>query len=586
MIRWRYIVTRLVLLLAVLVLLRLGLGPAARFVTVKGLQSATGAKVEISGAEVGLFPPRVRYQDFRVADPRDGKEYRDALRAANIELELDGQAMLHRRWVARNGRITGLQIGSRRETSGQFVVEDEDKQAHSASDKSGRLTGLLQGLSDRVKEQLSQSADGLETVRRSREIKQRWATEYDRLVARSQSLESKIRESKEAAKTIENPLRDWDNIRQTMSLANETRAELQAVLTAIDAIPRQFQADLLSLEQAKQTDINKIDAYVPGDLSQSQNMGVDLVADAVEQQIATIRDYWEGGRTIAGYTVVAPENERKRGVDFELLGENRRPEVLVRRCEIQGLMRAKGEAYSLTGTVENLTPSPERLDQPLRAQLTLEGPHLVRVDYVRDRRDGNDIDRLTLHWPQDDAEGMTLGDDGRSRIVVNGGRREVWVQMRSEGDQIQGRFVTKQTGVHVGLDVNEQLAELPGTKTLQESLRNIDEITIDAGFQGTWENLSMNLNSNLGKRLKEATQQAMREQIAASKQEMKRRVEDTFAEERTQLTSWFNQQSAKVTSLTAEADALIKTVGRGMIDDVESSEVTIGRLNQFLKGRF
>ncbi|MEO1614365.1 MAG: TIGR03545 family protein [Planctomycetota bacterium] len=586
MIRWRYLVTRLILILAVLVLLRLGLGPAARYVTVKGLQSATGSKVDIGAADVGLFPPRIRYQDFQVADPRDGKEMRDAFRAATIELELDGQAMLHRRWVASNGRISGLQIGSRRDESGHFEPVDEDEEAYSLSDKPGQLSGMLSGITDRVEEQLEQTAEGLETVRRSREIKTRWEREYERLVKQAKSLEQKIRESKDSAKTIENPLRDWDNIGRTISLANESRTELQAVLTAIESIPGQFRADLMTLKTAKQADLDKVDAYIPGDLSQSQNMGVDLVADAVQKQIATIREYWEGGRTIAGYTVVAPENERKRGIDIDLVGDAKRPDVLVRRCEVQGLMRAGGDAYSLTGTVENLTPSPERLDQPLRAQLTLDGPKIVRVDYVRDRRGGSDIDRLTLHWPQSDAEDMDLGDDGNTRLSISGGKREIWVQMRSEGDQVQGRFVSKQTGVRIGLDVNSQFADLPATRTLRNRLSEVDGITIDAGFQGTWDDLSMNLNSNLGKLLKDATREALDEQIAVSKAKMRRKVEDTFATEHAKLLTWFNEQTSEVESLTAKADEVLQGMGRKLIDGVPSSEVTIGRMNKFLNGRF
>ena len=69
MIRWRFVLTRLIVVVAVLALLSLGLGPVASYVTVRGLESATGAKVEIAKTRVGLFPPRIQYVDFAVADP-------------------------------------------------------------------------------------------------------------------------------------------------------------------------------------------------------------------------------------------------------------------------------------------------------------------------------------------------------------------------------------------------------------------------------------------------------------------------------------------------------------------------------------
>ena len=75
MIRWRFLVTRLLIVAVVLVLILIGLKPVAHFVTVNSLQKATGAKVEIGDTSVGLFPPKITYRDFRIADPRAEKEY-------------------------------------------------------------------------------------------------------------------------------------------------------------------------------------------------------------------------------------------------------------------------------------------------------------------------------------------------------------------------------------------------------------------------------------------------------------------------------------------------------------------------------
>ncbi|QEF96802.1 hypothetical protein Mal15_08320 [Stieleria maiorica] len=585
MIRWRFVVTRLLIVAAVLVLFGVGMGPVAKYVTVQGLQAATGAKVEIGAAHVKLFPPTIRYEDFHVADPRDAKAMRDAFRADTIELALDGDAILHRRWVAREGSITGLQIGAKRDTSGHLDQPQEDA-SPSMSDKPGVLAGLLGGITDQLGDQAEQAAKDLETVRRSEAIKTRWEREYDSLAKRAAALEQKVRDFKSNARDIDNPLRDWDKIGKTVSLADETRAELKSILAALDAVPDQFRADVASLQQAKQIDLDRIDQYIPGDLNESQNFGIDLISQAVQNQIATIRDYWEGGRTLANYTIVAPETERGRGIDIDLLGTTRQPSILVRRLKVQGLMRADGNAYSMTGTVENLTPDPQLLAEPLRAQLQLEGPQVVNVDYIRDRRNHSDIDRLTLHWPQSDASDVRLGDDGRAMVTLSGGRREVWVQMRSEGDQVQGRLVSKQTGVRLELDVDSKYESLSATQALRESLAAVDTVTIDAGFEGRWERLTMNMDTNLGDILRDAADTAIKQQLAASKQQMKQKLQQTFDQEQAKLVGWFNQQQVAAQSLTAKADGLLEDLGKQLLDGVDSSEVTIGRMNDFLKGRF
>ncbi|MEM9645698.1 MAG: TIGR03545 family protein, partial [Planctomycetota bacterium] len=136
MIRWNFVFTRLIIVVLILVLMRWGLGPVAGFVTVRGLESATGARVEIAKTKIGLFPPRVQYFDVAVADPRDDKAFSNAFEADCIDLVIDGDALMHRRFVVSDGRVTGVKIGGQRDASGHYerVVEPESASGPSVLD--------------------------------------------------------------------------------------------------------------------------------------------------------------------------------------------------------------------------------------------------------------------------------------------------------------------------------------------------------------------------------------------------------------------------------------------------------------------
>ena len=159
MIRWRFILTRIVVIAAIIILLRWGLGPVANYVTIRGLESVTGAKVEIAKTRVGLFPPSVQYVDFCVADPRDEKELRDAFRADSIELKLDGDAILHRRWIANEGKIAGLKVGALRESSGHLERLDDHSPSNDGPSMLSRLVGAA---GDKLSDEASDVVDGLE----------------------------------------------------------------------------------------------------------------------------------------------------------------------------------------------------------------------------------------------------------------------------------------------------------------------------------------------------------------------------------------------------------------------------------------
>ena len=583
MIRWRFVITRLIIIIAVIVLLRCGLGPVASYVTVRGLESVTGAKVDIAKTRVGLFPPRIQFIDVAVADPRDDKEMRDAFRAETIDLVIDGDALLHRRWVASDGRITGIQIGSQRELSGHIVHLD-DQEPESASDSPTMLSRLLRAATDEVSDQANAIVDDLETVRLSKEIRIRWEDEYKSLVVRARNLEKQIRTVRDQARGIDNPLRDWPELERTLAQAREARNELMSVRQAIDSLPERLQADLARLDQAKQIDLAKVDKYVPGDLSQPSEFGIDMVTEAIRTQIQQVRGYLEGGRTLANYTIVAPKNSRVRGVNHDLVGMHR-PNLMVRRCEVGGLMRADGNTYAMTGIVENLTPTPDLLAEPTRARLRLEGPEILRVEYVRDRRKGSDVDLLTLHWPQTDASPMRFGNDHDAGISVEGGQRELWVQIRSEGDQLQGRLVSKQTGLKMNLSLAPKYADTAAAKSLQSSLAAVDQIEIDASFEGTWKDMDLDLNTNLGQIFHRATQDAIAGQIRVSREKLTAKVDKAHLEQTLALRQWLGSQQSEARSLLASADESIEEMSQKVLNEVGDADAYLGKLRSAIRGR-
>lgn len=583
MIRWRFLITRLLVVVVVLLLVSMGLAPVVRYVTVKGLQTATGAKVDIADADVTLFPPSIRYEFVQIADPRDGKEMRDAIRADAIELSLDNAALLRRRWVVESGRIVGLQIGADRKESGHFEANPEEQEAAPQQRGNGILSKMLSGLTNNLEDQATEAVANLETARRAEEIKVRYRQQYEQLIRQAKDLETRVRAFRDSVEGIENPLRDWENLERSMATANEARAEWKSIMAKIDALPEQFKADIAALDDARQADLRRVDQFVPGNLEDSKNFGVDLITASVKSQLEKIQQYCQTGRTLANYTVVAPEGERQRGVDIDLSGGARQPQLLVKRCEVSGLMRDDGNAYTMTGVVENMTNQPELLEQPLRAQLQLEGPQFLKVDYVRDRRNDSDVDLVTLHWPATDVPETSLGKDADAMVFLAGGTREVWVQLRTEGDAVSGRFVSKQKGTRIRLEVDSKYASLPATDALRESLAAVDLVEIDAGFSGTWDKYQLQLDTNLDEILRDATRQAVESQLAQSRQRLAAQIDRVHSEQTEKLTQWFAGKQVEALTLSAGTDGLVEALNEKLFGGVDSAEVTLGRLREYLR---
>jgi uncharacterized protein (TIGR03545 family) len=569
------------IVVVVVVLLRWGLGPVASYATIRGLESATGAKVEIGETRVGLFPPSVHFSDLHVADPRSDKEMRDAISADSVELILDGDALLHRRLIASNGRINGLQVGAKRLTSGHIVQQQEPEAEQSGPSVLARLLGAA---THSVAQQADAVVDGLETVQRGKEIRDRWEQEYEGLIVRARNLEKQIRDVRDRARGIDNPLRDWPEFERTLADARDARNELLTVHQELNSLPQRLQVDLAQLDEAKRIDVAKVDQFVPGDLSGTSEFGIDIMASAVREQIQQVRSYLDGGRAIANYTVVAPEHSRIRGVYFDL-EQQHRPQIMVRRCEIGGVMRADGDIYSMSGVVENLTPTPELLEEPTRTRLTLEGPQTLRVEFVRDRRDNANVDLLTMHWPTVDAQPIRLGDDDEAGISVAGGQRELWVQLRSEHDQIEGRLVSKQTGVTMDLSVDPKYAQTAAVSSLRESLSVVDRIEIDARFAGTWKDIDLEMNTNLGQIMRRAAHDAIDGQMRETRQQLTAKIDKAHADQTSELRDWLAKQQGEALSLLASADKSIEEMSAKVLNEVGVADEYLGKLRGAVRGK-
>lgn len=573
MIRWRFLLTRLIIVVAVLMILRWGLGPMAGYITIVGLETTTGAKAEIGETQIDLFPPSIRYTNVHIADPRDGKELRDAFVAESIDLVIDGDAFLRRRWVVSEGRISGLQIGAQRDESGHY-----EKPEPVAATGESMLEKFLATATDGLGDRAESMGKNLETVQVGDEIRRKWKADYERLVTRAKELEQRVRLIRDTAKGIDNPLRDWPELQRTLAEAKKAREDLIVVRQTMDQLPAEMQSDLRRLDQARQADLAKVDQYVPGNLADSKNFGLDLITAEVRKSIAQLRGYVDNGRTLANYTVVAPDVERIRGEDFDFLGRNRRPDILIRKCEINGLMRASGKSYTLTGIVENMTPQPELLETPTRAKLLLEGPETVQVDYTRDRRDGELLDRLTMHWPQMKAGSIRLGDRSKAGIAIAGGQREVWVQLDSRGERIEGRLVSKQVGVNMHLDVAGKAATSTAVMTMNQSLATVDTIDVDASFKGNWRDMDLKLNSNLGQAFNTAARTAITQQIEVGKAKLAAKVETVHREQMLELREFMSTQQGEAQKLLAKADNSIEEMSQKVFKEVGGADAYLGKL--------
>jgi uncharacterized protein (TIGR03545 family) len=577
MIRWRYILPRVLVVAAIILIIRYALPPAVRYVTVAAIESSTGAKVEMASVEVGLFPPRIHYRELQIANPGADKAMRNLAQAESVDLVIDGAALLRRRYVIHDARVTGLQFDTDRATSGHIERQPEPESTEPSMAMKW-ISGLMNSAVDSAKSQVDNLAENSETRRRGDQIRRRWKTEYESLAKRASDLETAIKDVHQTAKGIENPLRDWPRVEATLTKARSIQEELVSVRKSLDALPSQVQTDIQSMEQAKNADLKRAREALPFDIADGEKIGPDLLVQAVRRQIDTMRGYLDTGREVSQWTVAKPKVERLRGEEIDLENGNHSPSVLVRRCEVAGALRADGKQYTLAGILENLTPQSELLADPMRARIRLQGEQTIRLDYVRDSSGDIAKELLTMHWPEIKAPKMRLGSSDALDLDIRDGKMELWVQLKTRGEQIEGRLVSRRLGTRIELDGPEKIARTPMFTTLQNSLASVDRIEVDANFVGTWKDPEFKISSNLTEVLRTGIRDATTGQIAATRQKMESEVNRVYTDQVSELQSWLAGQQAKTGELLAKADNTVQDISRKVMSETNKADAYLGRL--------
>ena len=185
MIRWQYIIPRVVILLTITAALYFSLGPLLYLVIKYGGQSATGSRVDVSVVKVDLGAAQISLQGLLFADP--GNDQQNLFEADEIVLDLETDAALRRKLIVREGRVSGLRLQTGRDESGALEASDR-KGGESVIDRvKQRGEAWFDSSLGAFKQDLESD---LHTIRLSRELRQRWPIEYERLRLRGKQIES------------------------------------------------------------------------------------------------------------------------------------------------------------------------------------------------------------------------------------------------------------------------------------------------------------------------------------------------------------------------------------------------------------
>jgi uncharacterized protein (TIGR03545 family) len=526
MIRWSYLIPRLVLLAVIVLAVWLGLDPLLRWALISLGERAIAAKVEIGQLSTSLASTEVCLRNVRVANPQG--PMRNLFEAAEIRLSLEPNPLLQRKFVVREGRVSGLCFSTVRATPG--TVDRKPGLLDLLPDglgglvDPGRLEELGQAWLDRLaltlKREITEEVEQLQSVKLARELSRRWPAELAKLESRAEEMKARADRVRELAqKKSDNPVQALENARKIASEIESLQRDLTEFRSEAERLRQQADRDRDAAIAARDQDLNHLRAQFRLDELDSGGLSEALLGHEMNERVRTVVAWICWVRNHLPRKHQEHDPIRARGVDVTFAGLAPRPDFLIRTLTLEGEGSVCGERLQFEGTAQGLTPQPEVYGQPTVLSLAVQGPAAMQIEAVLDHTQPVARDYVSVECPSLAQPKRLLGRPDQLAVTVSPGGLRISLRLELVGDELSGRLSVRQEPVEL---VPELAAAYGGPQLagkLQEALRSIRTLEATAELGGTLQRPEWKLRSSLGTQLAQAVQGLLGRELEARRDE-------------------------------------------------------------------
>ncbi len=520
MIRWSYVVPRLLIVAALWAFLAFGLDPMIRWSLVRSGESLLGAKVEIDAVRTSLRGTRLEIRGVQAADP--DAPMKNLAEAERLLIDLDAKSLLLRRLVVDRAEVSGLQLKGDRATSGQLAKQDTEPK-----DAANGLPALdpqwLARLTDDLVENLTSDFESVKIVETATE---RWSGKYKAWEQQVRKLRDRARALKEKYKNI-----DRRDPRQIAQLVQELPREVQAIQAEFDALQREILTvqdaaaqEFANLAAARDRDMERWRDKIKFDEFNALRLTEFLLGPELDKRVGQAMEWVAHGRDLSD-TINAPP---KRNISDEVILFGRlpvHPNVLIREAVVDGVLDVNGKSTPFAAVAKDIAVPASNYAKPTTVQLISMGDIRFQIDGTLDYRYEIPSQQFKVHCPKLVVPAQTLGSRDKVAIQSQRGNAEVHCNVLIRDGQIEGQVEFTQRDAQLQPMLSRRYGPRV-TESLRESLAQIRELKATIYLSGDARRPKTRIQSELGDVVSRAIRGALQKEVDYQQQRVATRLND------------------------------------------------------------
>jgi uncharacterized protein (TIGR03545 family) len=522
MIRWAYLVPRLVLVGIVVLVVWLTFDPLLRFMTIHTGQAVTLAKWDIDEAMTSLWQQKVGFVGVQVADPRS--PMKNLFQADEIALAVESRPLTQRCLVVKEGRVSGLRFNTDRTTSGEVdplfrlqwqipalpQIDIDEQLAANVIDR------WLQKLLPLLSQEAAREIEQLESVKLAKELMERWPAEYARMENHAEQLKVRIEQLRASADAQPaDPVQQIEHSSKIVAEVDRIVHDLEQFALDMERLKQQAVRDKEAVVVAQKHDAERIRDIFRAENLSPEAMTEYLLRRELGDRVLTIARWIGIARQHIPHQVEDAKPIRMRGEDIVFRKARKYPDVLLRSLAIDGDAAIENEQFHFAGVLTDVTSHPEMVGKPTVIRLQLQGRAAVRVEAVVDQTGPKPRQRVILDCPALPQPERTLGNPDQLAVTISPGNTYWWILLDLTGDDLSGQIQVQQTPVRITPKVTPQFGGASLAASLQAGANQLQSLEAIVDLGGTVTRPTWKIRSDLGPKLVAAIDTAIRHELDA-----------------------------------------------------------------------
>ncbi len=560
---------------------------------------ANGAEVNIDDVDTSFWGASLQIKNIQVTDVDEPQK--NKVQIGEIKWRMIWDALLRGKIAVADAGILEVGIGTPRKTPGRVLPKPPPgTQSATEGIREAAVQQLEKKIEGNVIGDIAAILGGTDPNDQLKNIEASIKSTL-RIKELQTELQNKEKEWKErlASLPASKDLKDLNERLKGVKVGNfKDPKELQASLKELDTIFKEADAKVKSVEstgKSLNTDVNvyqkslsDLEAMVKQDIDDLESrlqipkldvksMAMNLFGPMLLTKVKQAKFYMEKGRQYlppkktpeekAKYDPPKP-HERIAGRNYKFGRPNSYPLFWLQKAELSSNPKNSEYSGDVSGTLKNLTDDPPSIGVP--TTLTFKGDFPkqdmsgVLGEVVVDHTTERPLEKLTVKVGDFRLKGQSLVDSTDVKLGFADARAasELKVQLQEENVEISSRSEF----TNVKYDVSAQ------NKNVQEILTNVinsvPTVTLNGAVTGTWANLDLSLNSNLGVELQKGFEREIQAKITEAKAKVRALVDEKIGAEKEKLMAQYKKIESQLKGqVAAKQDEINKF--KGQVDDAK-----------------